>query len=90
MKTDTSWLKLAGTIADNLPSIPSLKCPNCGLPSVDYQYVGDDTTKRGFLCIWCTSCLHGKHISRVRIPLQANFISIDAHEEIKKRIPNIK
>jgi len=88
MKTRTPWLKLAGTIADTLPTVPSLECPKCGLPKIDFQYVGDKITRIGFLCIWCPSCLHGIHISRIRIPQQAELISLDSREEIKKRIPN--
>lgn len=90
MKTDITWLKLAAKIADTLPTVPALECPSCGLPKIDFQYVGDTTTKIGFLCIWCASCLHGKHISRVKIPPQAEFLSKDSLEEIKNRIPNFK
>ncbi|MCL4439287.1 MAG: hypothetical protein ACYC21_05890 [Eubacteriales bacterium] len=89
METDNSWFKLAAAIADNLPTVPSLECPRCGLPKIDFQYVGDETTKKGFLCIWCTSCLHGLHISGVRIPPHADFLAKDSPEEVKKRIPNI-
>lgn len=90
MKKDTSWLKIAAAIADNLPTVPPLECPNCGLPKIDFQYVGDKTTNIGFLCVWCASCLHGKHISRVKIPPQAEILSKDSLEEVKKRIPNFK
>lgn len=90
MKTDISWLKLAGTIVDNLPTVPPLQCPRCGLPKVDFQYVGDKSTRVGFLCVWCTSCLHGTHISRVKIPPQADILSKDSLEEVKKRIPNLQ
>ncbi|MHB9095747.1 MAG: hypothetical protein ACYC21_13860 [Eubacteriales bacterium] len=88
MKTRTPWLKVAAAIADNLPTVPSLECPRCGVPEIDFQYVGDKTTNIGFLCIWCASCLHGIHISRVKIPPQANFLPKDSIEEVKKRIPN--
>lgn len=90
MRTDTTWLKLAAIIADNLPTVPPLECPSCMLPRIDFQYVADKTSRRGFLCIWCTSCLHGKHISGVRIPPQAEFIAKDSIEEVKKRIPNFR
>lgn len=90
MKKDISWLKLAGIIADHLPTVPSLNCPRCGLPNVEFQYVGDKTTGIGFLCVWCASCLHGTHISRVKIPPQAEYISKDSLEEVKNRIPNFQ
>ncbi len=88
MKTDTSWFKLAATIADNVPTVSPLECPKCGLQKVDFQYVGDPKAVRGFLCIWCTSCLHGIHISGVRIPQQADILPKEPTEAVKKRIPN--
>lgn len=87
MQTKKLWFKLAGLIADNLPII-SQECPKCGQAKIDFQYVGDKAAMRGFLCIWCTSCLHGIHISGVRFPEHAECISKDQIEIIKKRIPN--
>jgi len=89
MNTKKMWFKLAGVIADNLPTV-SQDCPACGQPKIDFQYVGEKKAMRGFLCIWCTSCLHGIHISGVRIPDHADFLPKDQVELIKKRIPNFK
>jgi len=90
MKTDRPWFKLAATIADNLPTVPSLECPKCGHDTVDFQYVGDSTVMRGFLCIWCTSCLCGIHISGVRFPQQASILPKNPVEAVKNRIPNFR
>lgn len=88
MKTDRSWFKLAAIIADNLPTVPSLDCPKCGQETIDFQYVGDKKVRRGFLCIWCTTCLHGIHLAGVRIPQQATVLSKEPVEAVKSRIPN--
>ena len=89
MQTKKLWFNLAGVIADNLP-IVSQKCPVCGQAKIDFQYVGDKKTMRGFLCIWCTSCLHGIHISGARIPSHVDCLPKDQVEIVKKRIPNFK
>ena len=88
MKADRSWFKLAAAIADNLPSVPPLECPNCGHETIDFQYVGEKQQMRGFLCIWCTSCFRGIHISGIRIPQQANILPKEPVEAVKNRIPN--
>lgn len=88
MKNQKTWYKLAGIIADNLPT-DSLECPVCREAKIDFQYVGDKKAMRGFLCIWCTSCLHGIHITGVRIPEHAVCLPKDKVELVKKRIPNI-
>lgn len=87
MKTQRGWYKLAGIIADNLSTV-SMECPVCGVANIDFQYVGDMKTRRGFLCIWCVSCLHGIHLSGVRIPEHAEYLQKDQVETVKKRIPN--
>jgi hypothetical protein len=87
MKTQKTWYKIAGTIADNLPTA-AMECPVCGETKIDFQYVGDRKAMRGFLCIWCTACIHGIHISGVRIPEHAECIPKDQVEIVKKRIPN--
>ncbi|PKM80296.1 MAG: hypothetical protein CVU89_14490 [Firmicutes bacterium HGW-Firmicutes-14] len=89
MQTKKMWFKLAGVIADNLPTA-SQECPECGQAQIDFQYVGERNTMRGFLCIWCVSCLHGIHISGVRIPEHADCLQKNQVETVKKRIPNFK
>lgn len=85
------WRDLAKRIADTPSTVLQLTCPSCGEVSIDSQYVGDLTTKIGYLDIWCANCLRGIHISRVGIPDNVNAIAYDcASEEIAKRIPNFK
>lgn len=83
------WLQLMKEITDQLPDPHLLTCPECGNQEIDFQYVGDPTTRIGYLDIWCQSCLHGIHLSRTRIPANATMISFDDSEEaISERIPN--
>ncbi|WPC42726.1 hypothetical protein [Clostridium sp. JS66] len=83
------WLKLVKAIADKSPNTDNLTCPKCGDRGIDFQYVGDETTRVGYLDIWCKSCLHGIHISRTKVPASANLISFDEPAEVvSSRIPN--
>ena len=67
----------------------AVACPECGSKSIDYQYVGDLVSRKGYLDMWCTACKKGVHLSRVSIPSGASVISFDnPSEEITKRIPN--
>ena len=67
------WLSLI----DDLSHADKLICPNCGQKQVDYIYVGDDTSKIGYLQIWCKACRKGIYISRVRIPPNVKFVSFE-------------
>lgn len=83
------WLNLVKEIVDKLPNTDNLTCPKCSESGVDFQYVGDKTTRVGYLDIWCKSCLHGIHISRTKIPANANMISFDEPAKVvSNRIPN--
>jgi hypothetical protein len=85
------WLELLKEIADtSIAGNRNLVCPKCRNNSIDYQYVGDQITRIGFLDIWCNSCHTGLHMSRVKAPENANMISFGSTEEIAKRIPNFK
>lgn len=85
------WIKFIKIITDESENIDNLKCPHCDCNSIDFQYVGDEMMRVGYLDVWCKSCLHGIHISRTRVPEQANMISFnDPEQEISKRIPNFK
>lgn len=78
-------------MTDKLPDMSPLECPRCGQNSVDMQYVGDPDTRIGYLDVWCSSCLHGIHLSRVKVPLSANMLTFETpNEQITKKIPNFK
>lgn len=78
-------------MTDKLPDTSPMDCPRCGQNSVDMQYVGDNETRVGYLDVWCSSCLHGIHISRVKVPLNANMLTFEtSNEQIARRIPSFK
>jgi hypothetical protein len=85
-----AWLELVKQISDEKhESKNSLICPKCGNSSMDYQYVGDTTTRIGYLVIWCKACLHGIHMSRTKAPVNASILPFNTSKEmLAKRIPN--
>lgn len=83
------WMSIATDINNTLPNVTVLACPSCHRLGVDFQFVGDFQTKIGYMAIWCPFCLHGIHISRVRIPEKVQSIPFNTSaEEISRRIPN--
>lgn len=83
------WISLTTDIYNDLPNMPPLACPNCHKLGVDFQFIGNLQTKIGFMVVWCPFCLHGIHLSRVRIPEKAPALPFDTSaEEISKLIPN--
>jgi hypothetical protein len=79
------WLHLGENLIKGQPII----CPTCNKATIDFQYVGDPTKKVGYLDIWCSSCLNGIHISRVRIPDNVSLLNIgDNSGKISSRIPH--
>lgn len=87
MNDFSSWLKLSADISSNIQKKEVNKCPICQSETVDFQYVGDTDTRIGFLDIWCTSCMNGIHISRVKAPESANILTFN-DEKVKARIPD--
>jgi hypothetical protein len=85
-----AWLKVFVAITDVIPGIPLVKCPNCGEVDIDFQYVGFEESRLGYMQIWCRSCCHGIYLSRVKAPEAASLILIDSPPEvIASRIPKI-
>lgn len=72
-------------ILDNLQETSQIKCPNCAKSGIDYIYCGDETTRLGFMQVWCNECLKGIYISRAVAPTNAKFVSFD--DELKDRVP---
>jgi hypothetical protein len=82
------WLKVFVHL-DEMHSVTDLKCPCCEHSGhLDFQYVGDLKTRRGYLQIWCRNCNRGKSFSRLLVPQWAPIL--DWHgprETIAQRIP---
>jgi len=61
------WLKtlpLAVAAAADEP----ISCPTCGQKRLEFRYIGDPSTRIGYVLLWCNACLHGISVSRVRAP----------------------
>jgi transcription elongation factor Elf1 len=85
------WLRLFKVLKESPAEKRGLTCPECGSASVDFQFVGDKSSRVGYLNIWCCSCNQGVYLSRVAIPESAEMISFEApNEVIEKRIPNFR
>jgi hypothetical protein len=81
------WLK----IISKFDGKEELTCPDCRAMSINYQFVGDCKTMIGHLYLWCNSCLHGIHISRVIIPNGVEVLPFDVSEKIlSKKVPKYK
>ena len=76
------WMELGYDLKEDLP------CPLCGKQTIDFQYVGDPSSRIGYLDIWCKSCLHGIHVSRVLIPEGVSMMALGVDDDkIDSRIP---
>lgn len=63
-------------------------CPNCSAKKIDFQYVGNPSSRLGYLVIWCSACNHGTQISRVKIPEHVDFLpDSSSSDQIAQRIP---
>jgi len=67
------------------------KCPACKTSTIRFQYVGDLSTRIGYLDIWCDSCLNGVHVSRAKVPENIEMLPFDTPSNVlKQKIPEIK
>lgn len=83
------WLDLYKRIYENAGDVGPLVCPECGSSSVDFQYVGDEESRIGYVAMWCANCNKGASLSRVAIPPGAPFLSFDAPiQDVAARIPD--
>lgn len=74
----TTWNEVARVVARTSPDSCAMECPRCGRMTIRYQYVGDIESRIGFLMVWCDSCFHGTHLSRVKAPATVHMIPMDA------------
>lgn len=84
------WFNLLKELNKNNYSTQGFICPECGEGSIEYIYVGDSTTRIGYLPVWCKNCNKGIQISRVKIPKEVKMIEFGDFESIKQTIPNFK
>jgi hypothetical protein len=85
------WLMLYAEICSGEQPKSACRCPECGARTVDLEYVGDLSSRIGFLSMWCNTCLHGIHGSRVRVPEKEAMLSFGLPiETIAARIPKFK
>jgi transcription elongation factor Elf1 len=66
-------------------------CPECGHATVDFQYVGKESDRIGYIDMWCSTCGKGAHLSRVAIPPSALMLSFDVPDDVlAARIPDFE
>ena len=73
------WLKLLANLSANNYCTKDFICPECGKKSIDYRYVGDVSTRIGYLPIWCKNCNKG-----------IKMIEFGDLDSIENTIPNFK
>ncbi len=85
-----NWLDLIGVIQDSKGDTELAKCPSCDcVGSIDFQYVGSKETRIGYIDVWCTSCDHGIHMSRVKVPDGFEMLPFGCDDAtLAARIPN--
>jgi hypothetical protein len=75
-------------VIDELPQEPQHACPECGQRALHLQYVVAPDKHTGFLSFWCSQCLHGIDVSRVKAPSSVDALPLSTSpEDIAKRIP---
>ena len=63
-----AWLKALARVAEGHGDAADSPCPVCGLDCLEVRYVIDDSSRVGYVLLWCGACLHGISVSRVRAP----------------------
>jgi transcription elongation factor Elf1 len=66
----------------------NINCPECGEPTVRYEFIGNLETRMGYCLLWCNSCLVGINISRTKVPEGEQMLSFEQVEKgqgIEKR-----
>lgn len=75
---------------DNDYLTEGLICPECNKKCIDYAFVGDIKTNRGYMSMWCNNCNKGIRMSRVIIPNNVKKFGFNDDEDIKNTIPNFE
>ena len=82
------WTRVVSQMIEDFNNISQIKCPNCSKYGIDYIYIGDGSTRIGFLQIWCNKCLKGICISRTIAPLNAKFVTFET--DLKGIVPKFE
>lgn len=65
-------------------------CPVCREGAVAWRHVGDPATRIGYAIVWCSRCLRGGHMSRLRAPDGEPLVSIHDGEAALGGLPAIR
>ena len=84
------WLKAVQELREK--KVQEKLCPTCGKGTISYLYIGDEITKFGVLKAWCSNCMTGIYMTRVKaLPTEKNFVSLNQPNDIRlKNIPQFK
>ena len=85
-ETIKKWLIAAAMKIDKKAS----NCPICMGEWIEFQYVGNVSTRLGYLDVWCDSCHNGVHVSRAIAPNTVEMLPFDTPRDVlRERIPKI-
>lgn len=80
------WMHILMQLTTDFDRVNQINCPNCKECEIDYLYIGEASTRVGFLQVWCKKCLKGIYVSRAVAPQNAKFVTFDT--DIKDLIPS--
>ncbi len=67
-RTMDKWIKCIKNMTAN--STPG-ECPCCKSKNTDFRYTAVMNDGYGYCDIWCNDCKHAFHISRIKVPADA-------------------
>jgi hypothetical protein len=86
-----AWMSAFSRIHDAAPADADVACPSCDKGRVRVSYTGDPQSRIGYAIAWCDVCLHGIHLSRVRIPDGVEMLTFESTEaERDAVVPDIQ
>lgn len=72
-----TWQQALARLADQEAKVDTIACLDCGQLRLQVRYIVNPDTRVGYALFWCSSCLHGISVSRVRAPNGLPTWSID-------------
>jgi hypothetical protein len=83
------WIKAFVALTDS-GGEAKLSCPSCGrVGTIDFQFVGDPVSRKGYLQMWCRECKKGLSLSRLLIPHWASLVDWNSEKSLlAERIPS--